>query len=337
MSKITINGTDITVTNKNGNDYISLTEMVSGLEDGSKLIERWINSKNTVDFLGVWEEFYNPSFNSPEFRGIRENVGSGSYFLSIKKWIEKTNAIGIEAKTGRYGGTWAQVDIAFEFGTYISPTFKLLLITEFKLLKQKEASGIDQVWDFRRFLTKANYRIQTDAIQDVLIPLRNLPKKLEGIVYAEEAEVLNKVVFNKTAKEWNAENPDLIKKNQNIRDYASTHQLILIANLEPLNAELIRNGISQYDRILTLKQAAVEQVKSLLKSKAIQDMQIDSPNIEKYKRIDIRKVDSEKQTPNLNPKIENISFGQIPGDVANADKPEKLPDNEKPTADGGLF
>jgi|SRR6185312_4670922 len=212
MSKITIDGTDITVINKDGSDYISLTDMVSGFEDGSKLIERWINSKNTVDFLGVWEQFYNPSFNSPEFRGIRENVGSGNYFLSIKKWIEKTNAIGIEAKTGRYGGTWAQVDIAFEFGTYISPTFKLLLITEFKLLKQKEASGIDQVWDFRRFLTKANYRIQTDAIQEVLIPLRNLPKKLEGIVYAEEAEVLNKVVFNKTAKEWNAENPDLVKK-----------------------------------------------------------------------------------------------------------------------------
>lgn len=300
MSKININGTEITIINQKGNDYISLTEMVSGFEDGGKLIERWINSKNTVDFLGVWEQYNNPDFNSPEFRGIRENVGSGSYFLSIKKWIEKTNAIGIEAKAGRYGGSWAQIDIAFEFGTYISPEFKLLLIIEFKNLKQREASGIEQVWDFRRFLTRANYRIQTDAIQDVLIPLRNLPKKLEGIVYAEEAEVLNKVVFDKTAKDWNLENPDLVKRNQNIRDYGTTHQLILIANLEPLNAELIRNGIEQHDRILMLKQAAVEQIKSLLKSKAIQDTLIDSPNIEKHKRINIRNIEGEKQTPNLN-------------------------------------
>ncbi|WP_158990095.1 KilA-N domain-containing protein [Mucilaginibacter sp. L196] len=321
MSKININGTQITVINKNGNDYISLTEMVSGFEDGNKLIERWINSKNTVDFLGVWEQLYNPSFNSPEFRGIRENVGSGSYFLSIKKWIEKTNAIGIEAKAGRYGGSWAQIDIAFEFGTYISPEFKLLLISEFKNLKQREASGIDQVWDFRRFLTKANYRIQTDAIQDVLIPLRNLPKKLEGLIYAEEAEVLNKVVFDTTAKEWNAKNPDLVKKGQNIRDYGTTHQLILIANLEPLNAELIRNGVQQYDRILTLKQAAVEQVKSLMKSKAIQDTLIDSPSIEKYKRIDIRKVDNEKQTPDLR---------EVKSGLPKSDK-------QPPKGDGELF
>ncbi len=244
MSKITINGSSITVVNRVGQDYISLTEMVAGFENGDKLIERWINTKNTVDFLGVWEQLYNPNFNSPEFRGIRENVGSGNYFLSIKKWVDKTNSIGLEAKAGRYGGSWAQIDIAFEFGTYISPEFKLLLITEFKNLKQRESTGIEQVWDFRRFLSRANYRIQTDAIQDVLVPLRNLPKKLEGIIYAEEAEVLNTVVFNKTAKEWNAQNANLVKKGQNIRDYGTTHQLILIANLEPLNAELIRNEVN---------------------------------------------------------------------------------------------
>lgn len=300
MSKITINGISITVVKRGDQDYISLTEMVSGFEDGSKLIERWINTKTTVDFLGVWEQLYNPDFNSPEFRGIRENVGSGSYFLSAKKWIDGTNAIGLEAKAGRYGGTTAHVDIAFEFGTYISPEFKLLLITEFKNLKQRESSGIEQVWDFRRFLARANYRIQTDAIQDVLVPLRNLPKKLEGIIYAEEAEVLNKVVFNKTAKEWNTENPDLVTKNQNIRDYATTHQLILIGILEPMNAELIRNGINQYDRIITLKQAATNQIKSLLKSKAIQDTLIDSPNIEKNKKIDVKHVENEKVSPDLN-------------------------------------
>jgi len=300
MSKINVKGTEITIIHQNEDDYICLTEMVSGFEDGSKLIERWLNSKTTVDFLGVWEQLYNPNFNSPEFRGIRENVGSGNYFLSIKKWMELTKAIGISAKTGRYGGTWAQIDIALEFCSYISPEFKLLLITEFKNLKQREASGIDQVWDFRRFLSKANWRIQTDAIQEVLIPLRNLPKGKEGIIYAEEAEVLNKVVFNKTAKEWNAENPDLVKKNHNIRDYGSTHQLIIIANLEPLNAELIRNRVSQYDRIQMLKQAAVEQMKSLLKSKAIQDTYIDSPMVEKHKKIDIKKIDTDRQTPDIN-------------------------------------
>jgi hypothetical protein len=299
MSKIHVNGTDITILNHNEDDYICLTDMVSKIEDGSKLIERWFNTKTTVDFLGVWEQLYNPNFNSPEFRGIRENVGSGNFFLSVKKWIELTGAIGIQAKTGRYGGTWAQVDIAFEFCTYISPEFKLLLISEFKNFKQREASGIDQVWDFRRFLSKANWRIQTDAIQQVLVPLRNLPKGKEGIIYAEEAEVLNKVVFNITAKEWNAENPELVKKNHNIRDYASTHQLIIIANLEPFNAELIRNKISQYDRIQMLKQSAVEQMKSLLKSKAIQDTYIDSPLIDKYKKTNIKQVDSEKQTPDL--------------------------------------
>lgn len=210
----------------------------------------------------------------------------------MKKWIEATNAIGIYAKTGRYGsGTWTQVDIAFEFGTYISPEFKLLLITEFKNLKKREASGIDQVWDFRRFLSKANWRIQADAIQEVLVPLRNLPKVKEGIIYAEEAEVLNKVVFNKTAKEWNTENPDLVKKGHNIRDYGNTHQLIVIANLEPLNAELIRNKINQFERIQLLRRAAIEWMKSLSKSTAIQDTLIDSPLNEKNKLIDGKKDD----------------------------------------------
>lgn len=300
MSKININGTTITIVNQNDEDYISLTEMVSNIEDGNKLLERWLNSKTTVDFLGVWEQYNNPNFNSPEFRGIKENVGSGNYFLSIKKWVEATNATGVYAKTGRYGsGTWAHVDIAFEFGTYISPEFKLLLITEFKNLKKREASGIEQVWDFRRFLSKANWRIQTDAILDVLVPLSNLPPAKMGILYANEAEVLNKVVFNTTAKEWNAKNPELVKKSHNIRDYATTHQLILIANLEPLNAELIRNKISQYDRIQMLKQAAIEQIKSLSKSKAIQDILVDSPNIDKYKNIDIKKIDTDKISPSL--------------------------------------
>jgi len=315
MSKIRVKDTEITIIQQNEDDYICLTEMVANIEDGNKLIERWLNSKTTVDFLGVWEQLNNKNFKTPEFRGIRENVGSSSYFLSVRKWVDQTNAIGIYAKAGRHGsGTWAQVDIAFEFCTYISPEFKLLLITEFKNLKKREARGLDQVWDFRRFLTKANWRIQTDAIQEVLIPLRNLPKAKEGIIYAEEAEVLNKVVFNKTAKEWNTEHPELVKKGHNIRDYGNTHQLIVIGNLEPLNAELIRNKISQFDRIQMLRQAALEWLKSLAKSTAFQDTFIDSPLVDKYKQIEVRNVDTEKITPDLNqlkqiikssPKIDN--------------------------------
>jgi hypothetical protein len=301
MSKIHVNGTEITIITQNEEDYLCLTDMVAKIEDGTRLIERWLNSKTTVDFLGVWEQLNNPDFKTPEFRGIRENVGSSSYFLSVKKWVEQTNAIGVYAKAGRHGsGTWAQVDIAFEFCTYISPEFKLLLITEFKNLKKREAKGLDQVWDFRRFLTKANWRIQTDAIQQVLVPLRNLPKAKEGIIYAEEAELLNKVVFNKTAKEWNAENPDLVKKGHNIRDYGNTHQLIVIGNLEPLNAELIRNKVQQYDRLLMLRQAAVEWLKSLSKSTAIQDTFIDSPLVDKHKHVNIKNIDTSKQTPDLN-------------------------------------
>jgi hypothetical protein len=327
MSKIQVNGTNITVVNQNDEDYLCLTEMVANIEDGTRLIERWLNSKTTVDFLGVWEQLNNSSFKTPEFRGIRENVGSGSYFLSVKKWVEQTSATGIYAKAGRYGsGTWAQVDIAFEFCSYISPEFKLLLITEFRNLKKREAKGVEQVWDFRRFLTKANWRIQTDAIQEVLIPLRNLPKHKEGIIYAEEAEVLNKVVFNKTAKDWNKENQDLVKKGQNIRDYGSTHQLIVVANLEPLNAELIRNGVQQYDRIIMLRQAAIEQLKSLSKSTAIQDTYINSPNIQKYKNIDIKTIDSDKQTPDLN-QFKNLN---------NPLKKDPEKDNEPPT-NGELF
>ncbi|MEO6849480.1 MAG: KilA-N domain-containing protein [Mucilaginibacter sp.] len=173
MSRINIKGASISIIKHNDDDFISLTEMIASIEDGNKILERWLNTKNTVDFLGTWEQFNNPNFNSPEFRGIRENTGSGNYYLSIKKWVEQTNAIGVYSKTGRYGsGTWAQIDIALEFGTYISPEFKLLLITEFKNFKRREASGIDQVWDFRRFLSKANYRIQTDAI-----PINKLYRK----------------------------------------------------------------------------------------------------------------------------------------------------------------
>ncbi|WP_316770855.1 KilA-N domain-containing protein [Pedobacter frigiditerrae] len=205
MSKIRVQDIDLTLINLDGKDYISLTEMVASNPEGSKIIERWMNTKNTVDFLGAWENFYNPNFNSPEFRGIRENVGSGGYFLSIKKWIDSTNAIGLTAKAGRYGGTFANVDIALEFASYVSPVFKLLLITEFKKFKETESETLR--WDVRRYISKVNYKIQTDAVKSVLIPLRNLPKQNEGVVYAEEADLLYDAMFGYISSEWRKKKP----------------------------------------------------------------------------------------------------------------------------------
>lgn len=274
MSKININGYDITIINQNDQEYICLSEMVGGHEDGTKLIERWMNTKNTVDFLGVWEQFYNPEFLPHEFKAIREEVGSSSFFLSTKKWIERTKATGITAKTGRYGGTFAHVDIALEFGSYISPEFKLLMITEFKRLK--EAESINGKWDVRRYISKVNYKLQTDAIKSVLIPLKNLPKAKEGIVYAEEADLLYYAMFGYTSKEWRLSNPDLALQNLNIRDVANTHQLIILANLESLNSTLIRNGMTVEDRLITLRKEAISQLTSLKSSTELNHELIES-------------------------------------------------------------
>lgn len=278
MSKIRVQDVDLTLINLDGKDYISLTEMVASNPEGSKIIERWMNTKNTVDFLGAWEDFYNPNFNSPEFRGIRENVGSGGYFLSVKKWIENTKAIGITAKSGRYGGTFANVDIALEFASYVSPVFKLLLITEFKKFKEKESETLR--WDVRRYISKVNYKIQTDAVKSVLIPLRNLPKQNEGLVYAEEADLLYDAMFGYISSEWRKKNPDLANKGLNIRDVANTHQLIILANLESLNAVLIKNGITDIkQRFIYLRREAISQLTSLKSSTDLEHELIESPNL----------------------------------------------------------
>lgn len=285
MSKIRVEDLDITLINQKGEDYISLTEMVSSHEDGSKLIERWLNTKNTVDYLGAWEGIYNPIFNSPEFRGIRENVGSGGFFLSTKKWIESTQAIGLTAKTGRYGGTFAHVDIALEFATYISPVFKLLLITEFKKFKELETNNLK--WDFRRYISKVNYKIQTDAVKSVLLPIRNLPKNKEGIIYAEEADLLYDAMFGYTSKEWRQNNPELHLKGLNIRDVANTHQLIILSNLENMNAILIKNGVTNIkERLILLRKEAISQLTSLKSSAELEHDLIESPNSLKQEYIE---------------------------------------------------
>jgi hypothetical protein len=256
-SKIDVQGKEITIFSQNEEDYISLTDMVRDIENGLALIEKWLRNKNTIEFLGIWEEIYNPDFNSPEFEGIKNQAGLNRFVLSVKQWVEKTNSIGIIAKAGRYGGTYAHKDIAFEFASWISPQFKLYLIKEFQRLKEDERKQLG--WDIRRNLAKINYRIHTDAIKENLIPAE-LSKAQINLVYATEADVLNMALFGITAKEWRDNNTD---KKGNIRDYADISQLVCLSNLENLNAHFINEGISQAERLVRLNKIAIHQMKLL--------------------------------------------------------------------------
>ena len=238
MAKITVQNTQITVVTINERDYISLTDMVRNIENGLALIEKWLRNKNTIEFLGIWEEMYNPNFNSPEFEGIKNAAGLNRFILSVKQWVEKTNSRGIIAKAGRYGGTYAHKDIAFEFATWVSPQFKLYLIQEFE---------------------KINYRIHTDAIKQNLIP-EEVTAAQASIIYAEEADVLNVAMFGQTAKQWREAHPEL---KGNIRDYASINELICLANMENINAVLIDEGVPQGDRLMRLNQIAINQMRVL--------------------------------------------------------------------------
>ncbi len=256
-SKIDVQGKEITIFSQNEEDYISLTDMVRDIENGLALIEKWLRNKNTIEFLGIWEEIYNPEFNSPEFEGIKNQAGLNRFVLSVKQWVEKTNSIGIIAKAGRYGGTYAHKDIAFEFASWISPQFKLYLIKEFQRLKEDERKQLG--WDIRRNLAKINYRIHTNAIKENLIPAE-LSKAQINLVYATEADVLNMALFGITAKEWRDNNPD---KKGNIRDYADISQLVCLSNLENLNAHFIDEGISQTERLVRLNKIAIHQMRLL--------------------------------------------------------------------------
>ena len=237
-------------------DYISLTDMLKS-KDGEFFISDWLRNRNTIEFLGIWEEIHNPNFNYGEFAIIKSYAGLNSYKISVKEWVAKTNAIGIISKAGRYGGTYAHKDIAFEFGMWISPKFKLLLIKEFEKLKQLEQKQLG--WNAKRELSKINYRIHTDAIKKNLIPSK-LTKEQINIVYAEEADVLNMALFGITAKKWKSKNPD---KVGNIRDYASIDELICLSNLENLNSVFINDGLNQSERLTRLNSIAISQMKIL--------------------------------------------------------------------------
>ena len=257
FKKITVQGIEISVIPKNEMDYISLTDMLKA-KDGDFFISDWLRNRNTIEFLGIWEKINNSNFNYGEFATIKSQAGLNSYKISVKEWVTKTNAIGLTAKAGRYGGTYAHKDIAFEFGMWISAEFTIYLVKEFQRLKDDEAKELD--WNFKRSLTKINYRIHTDAIKENLIP-QHLSKKQISFVYANEADVLNMALFGKTANHWRDENPD---EKGNIRDYANVSQLVCLANLENLNAVFINEGYEQSQRLEKLNQIAIHQMKILV-------------------------------------------------------------------------
>ncbi len=257
MKKIKVENVEISIFSIDDEDYISLTDMVKGVENGLALIEKWLRNKNTIEFLGIWEEMYNSGFNSTEFGGIVNEAGTNRFLLSVKQWVERTNSRGIMAKAGRYGGTYAHKDIAFEFASWVSPKFKLYLIRDYQHLKSTEQASLG--WSAKRELAKINYRIHTDAIQQHLIPAAVTRAQMNAI-YANEADVLNVALFGKTHQQWQLANPDL-KGNQ--RDYADINQLICLSNLENLNAVMIQDGIAQPERLQRLNEIAIHQMKIL--------------------------------------------------------------------------
>jgi len=257
--KITVKGSEITIIKVGDENYISITDMLKA-KDGDFFISDWLRNRNTVEFLGIWESVYNPDFNYGEFAIIKSQAGLNNYKISVKEWVEKTNAIGLKATAGRYGGTYAHSDIAFEFGMWISAEFKIYLVKEFQRLKADESDRLKLNWNLQRTLAKVNYHIHTDAIKENLIP-KVLTKKEASDVYANEADLLNMALFGKTAADWRSGNP---KAEGNIRDYATLEQLVVLTNIESLNAVLISQGLQAPDRLLQLNRIAIQQLKTLL-------------------------------------------------------------------------
>ena len=256
MTKITVQDTDISIVKYNEEDYISLTDMARS-QMQEHIIFRWLSLKSTIEYLGEWEMLYNPVFNCTEFGTIKHAAGCNNSVLSVKTWIEQTNAQGIRSKAGRYGGTYAHRDIAYHFGMWLSPKFQLLLIKEYQRLKTEEQKLLG--WSAKRELSKINYRIHTDAIRQNLIPAKVTPAQA-NIIYASEADVLNVAMFSMTAKQWREANPEL---KGNIRDYATINELICLSNMENLNAVFIEQGIPQSERLIKLNQIAIHQMSIL--------------------------------------------------------------------------
>lgn len=256
MAKIQVKDTEVTVIQIDNEDYICITDMIKA-KDGDFFVTDWLRNRNTLEYLGIWEQIYNPNFNCGEFATIRNGAGLNSFKISVKEFVSKTNAISLQAKAGRYGGTYAHKDIAFEFAMWISPEFKIYIIKEFQRLKEEEHKQL--AWSAKRELSKINYHIHTDAIKQNLIP-EELTSQQISVIYANEADVLNVAMFGVTAKEWRDANPAM---KGNIRDYATINELICLSNMENLNAVFINEGLSQKERLVKLNQIAIQQMKIL--------------------------------------------------------------------------
>ena len=271
-SKITVQNISVTIMNVDQNDYISLTDMAKARTDNARaadVIKNWIRTRSTLEFLGTWEIMYNPDFKVVEFDHFKSEAGLHTFTLSAREWIEKTNAIGMYVRAGRYGGTYAHKDIAFEFGSAISPIFKLYLLKEYQRLKDEENDRLKLEWNAKRFLSKNNYLIHTDAVKNYVLPQSNYSKNTEWLAYADEADLLNVALFGCTAKAWRDANPELAK-NSNIRDFASISELTVLSNLETHNAELIKNGLSKRERFENLRKIAQYQLQVLSEAEKIQ-------------------------------------------------------------------
>lgn len=280
MEIIKVEGIDVGIKEIDSQKYISLTDIAKkkNSEDPRFVVINWLRNRNTVEFLGIWEKIHNPKFNRVGFDTVRLNAGLNSFTISPSKWIEETNAIGMVSKSGRYeSGTYAHEDIALEFASWISPEFKLYFIKEFRRLKYEENGRLKLSWDVKRELVKINYKIHTDAIKENLIP-PEISAKEARLVYATEADVLNKALFGMTAKGWSERNPS---KNGNMRDYANVTQLVVLANLESLNSEFIKQELSQGERLIRLNKIAISQMSSL----------IDNKQVKRVEKIFLKKLD----------------------------------------------
>lgn len=269
--KITVQDTEVSVLlDGDGNDFISLTDMARFKDnDPFAVIGHWLRNRNTIEYLGVWETLHNPHFKPTEFDRFRNEAGLNSFTLSPKKWIDATNAIGVVSKAGRYGGTYAHKDIAFNFGMWLSPTFQLYIVKEYQRLREQESNPLLGKWNVHRILSKANYTLQTDAIKS-LIPKYNISKYREKLIYASEADMLNIIIFGCTAKDWEASNPDLARKGLNLRDAATINQLVVLSNIEARNSELLKLGVEKNKRMVVLHQIAKEQLAVLNANKVEQ-------------------------------------------------------------------
>lgn len=289
-NKIIVEGITINITSFKDEDYINLTNIAGGKQNGTRaadVIKNWIRNRSTIEFLGTWETLYNPDFKVVEFDHFRKEAGLPTFTMSVTNWVDSTNAKGIFSIKGRYGGTYAHRDIAFEFGAAISPVFKLHIIKEYQRLKEIESNQYSLEWNVKRILSKANYQVHTDAIKKYIIPKANYTKAKEWLLYADEADLLNIVLFGCTSKDWRQSNPSRVLKGENIRDMASINDLAILSNIESLNSTLIKNGLSKKYRFRILSETVKEQRETLEKIDIIKSLKKENEStfIEAQKKL----------------------------------------------------